>query len=291
MTFALLDGDVIAYQAALKGEEDIDWGDGQDGKTVDVATALRVARKLIEDWRKLARRPVPIVCLSPRDGTNFRKLIDSDYKSGRGEKPQVYWDVIDMIEAEYRFYREPYLEADDLLGITSTNPRFTQPVVVSTDKDLRTIPGLLVMPGKDTQPRKIRPQDADAFWMQQVMMGDQTDGYPGCPGVGLKGAQAMLSRPTVHHAIKTRITRGKRKGTFKTTWGQRPAGTLWEGIVSIYERAGLNEDAAIHQARLARILRHGDFDKENQEVKLWHPCKEPTMLSLSGTPRRSKGSG
>lgn len=282
MTFALLDGDVIAYKSAVKAEENIDWGDGEDGKTVNTAAALSFARRAIEDWRKLSRTPVPVICLSPRDGTNFRKLIDDSYKAGRGDKPAAYWPVVDMIEREYKTWRVPYLEADDLMGIASTNPKFTRPVVVSPDKDMRTIPGLLVMPGKDKQPRKIRLADADAFWMQQVITGDVTDGYPGCPGAGLKVAQEMLADPFVWSSTKTRITRGKNKGKFKTSWSKQPALTLWAGIVSLYVRAGLTEDDAIHQARLARILRHGDYDNEKKEIKLWHPCKEATVLSLPG---------
>ena len=280
MTFALLDGDVIAFKSAVKAEESIDWGDGQDGKTVNTAAALSFARRAIEDWRKLARTPGVVVCLSPRDGTNFRKLIDDNYKAGRGDKPAAYGAVVDMIEREYRFWRVPYLEADDLMGIASTNPKFTRPVVVSPDKDMRTIPGLLVMPGKDKRPRKIRPQDADAFWFQQVITGDVTDGYQGCPGAGLKAAQEMQASPFVYETKTTRITRGKNKGKTKTTWTKRPAGSLWEGIVSLYVRSGLTEDDAIHQARLARILRYGDYDNEKKEIKLWHPCKDHTTLSL-----------
>lgn len=248
MSIALLDGDVIAYQAAVSAEEDIDWGDGEEGKTVNVEKALSAARHQIREWLQLSGCRVPVVCLSPRDGSNFRKSLLPSYKSGRREKPGAYWQVVDMIENEFRVQRIPGLEADDVMGIMATSPNLSKPVVVSPDKDIQTIPALILRVGKMQRPIPNRQSEADRFWMFQTLTGDPTDGYKGCPKVGEVKAKAALS-----HA--------------------RTLEQMWRIVLEIYEAKGLDADFAINQARMARILRREDYDKEKERIKLWHPTK------------------
>ena len=38
-----------------------------------------------------------------------------------------------------------------------------------------------------------------------------------------------------------------------------------------YASKGLDEEAAIHQARLARILRDEDWNNKTKRVRLWNP--------------------
>ena len=45
----------------------------------------------------------------------------------------------------------------------------------------------------------------------------------------------------------------------------------WGLIVEAYEKAGLTEEDALVQARVARILRHGEFCTKKEEVNLWNP--------------------
>ena len=47
--------------------------------------------------------------------------------------------------------------------------------------------------------------------------------------------------------------------------------TLWERVVKGYEKYKLSENDAIIQARVARILRHGDYDWTTKQVTLWNP--------------------
>jgi DNA polymerase-1 len=74
-------------------------------------------------------------------------------------------------------------------------------------------------------------------------MGDATDGYGGCPGIGPKTAEKLLDKH----------------------------GAVWKTVVDAYLKAGLTEEDAIMNARMARILRAEDWDFENNEVKLWTP--------------------
>jgi DNA polymerase-1 len=48
-----------------------------------------------------------------------------------------------------------------------------------------------------------------------------------------------------------------------------PVKDMWKIVVKAYEKAGMNEQDALQQARVARILRHGEYDKKTGEVKLW----------------------
>jgi DNA polymerase-1 len=42
-------------------------------------------------------------------------------------------------------------------------------------------------------------------------------------------------------------------------------------VVAAYEKAGLTEEDAIVQARVARILRYEEFNQKKEEVLLWNP--------------------
>jgi len=44
---------------------------------------------------------------------------------------------------------------------------------------------------------------------------------------------------------------------------------MWQAVVAAYEKQGLDESAALTQARLARILRPCDYASES--VTLWTP--------------------
>jgi len=74
----------------------------------------------------------------------------------------------------------------------------------------------------------------------QTLMGDSTDNYKGCPKVGLKTAEKILAE-----------------------------NSTWETVVAAFEKAGLSEEDALENARLARILRDGEYNNETGEVKLW----------------------
>jgi DNA polymerase-1 len=150
-------------------------------------------------------------------------------------------------------YVRPLLEADDVMGILSTHPDLLpgEKVIVSVDKDMKTIPGLLFNPDKDREPRRIEQHVADYWHLYQALMGDPTDGFPGCPGIGPKRAQKILMDGDDHRHF--------------------PVAEMWARVVATFAKRGLNEHYALTQARVARICRHTDYDFEKKEVKLWNP--------------------
>jgi DNA polymerase-1 len=119
-------------------------------------------------------------------------------------------------------------------------PNAPERIIVSDDKDLKTIPGRLYRQGVL---HEITMDQANLCWLSQTLTGDPADGYKGCPGVGEVKAKAILSKP----------------------------GGRWENVKQAFLKAGLTESDAVLQARLARILRHGDWDSANKRPKLWSP--------------------
>ncbi len=205
---------------------------------------------------------------------NFRKDLYPLYKDNRKLKP----NFPPSGTCSTRSWRKPggskivtieNLEGDDVLGLLASHPAPKRcpgkRIVVSIDKDLQTIPCRLYNPNKpDLGTRPISIHDANLFWMKQVITGDQVDNYPGFPGIGHKGADEILN-PSTHEALLDADPR-------------EHLAALWEAVVRTYTtripRGGkepLKYEDALTQARLARILRHGDYNPRKKEVKLWTP--------------------
>jgi DNA polymerase I len=45
---------------------------------------------------------------------------------------------------------------------------------------------------------------------------------------------------------------------------------MWEAVIKEYERNNQTYEDAYHQARLARILRKGEYDFTNNNIYLWN---------------------
>lgn len=171
----------------------------------------------------------------------FRLKVDHTYKAMRGaRKPLCYAALREQCEATYNVISFPGLEADDVMGILATKPGKHQRVIISQDKDMKTIPGALWREG---QVEHITEQQADYWHMYQTLVGDASDGFKGCPSIGPKKAEALL------------------KG----------AENLWAVVKATYIKQGLTEADALKQARLARILRWTDWDSDKKEPRLWTP--------------------
>lgn len=271
----LIDADVLRYQLAFSNTATIDWNG--DGNTVEAVQPERAKVKL-DDYidemvEKFGARDY-LLALSCKKH-NFRKDIDPTYKANRAEKPKpALWYVLD--EFVYEEYPEKIveietLEGDDVLGLLASHPNPKRApgsrIVVSIDKDMQTIPGIrLYNPNRpDVGVRPISAHDADLFWMKQVLTGDRVDNYPGFPGIGLKKADELLM--PIHEAYREATV-------------EEHLAALWSRVVEVYTtsipRGGaepLTAEDAIRQARLARILRHGDYNPKTKRIKLWSPVR------------------
>jgi DNA polymerase-1 len=155
------------------------------------------------------------------------------------------------VEEVYKTQSFPGLEADDVMGILATRPGVNC-VIVSQDKDMKTIPGS-VWNGEELT--TYSEDEADYHHMLQTLTGDTADGYKGCPGVGKVKAEKILAACTVWE------DGGKTANVYP----------MWPAVGTAYEKAGLTEADALQQARLARILRWSDWDRVNKQPILWSP--------------------
>lgn len=233
----LIDADYIVYKACAANESEIDYGDDVIVVTSNFSDAYEsVERELYDIACCLGHFDDFILFFS--DSRNFRKLLYSAYKGHRNrKKPCGYRRVINKLKTEYHVISNPSLEADDSIGIFATKEQGH--VIVSPDKDMRQIPGELY--DLSNPIITITPEDAYKWHLIQTMSGDQTDGYSGIPGVGVKRAAALLDKD----------------------------GCTWDTVVKAYEAKGLDESDALLNARLAKILHAENY--VNGQIIYWTP--------------------
>lgn len=267
---ALLDGDMLIYRAAFASQTTVDFGDGEGASVlVDEDEAIAKAMELVRKWTKLARCDEPVLVLSSVKSDSFRHRLWPNYKANRtAPKPTAYAAVRAALSDELEVLAVPGLEADDLLGIYGTEPG-AKVVVVSGDKDMKTLPTLVINPMNEEKPTRISTTVANQMWMKQSMIGDSIDCYPGIPGVGPSSAQAILLAPK--RLRKTVQYVGKRNPKPVEKWVEGEPCTVWQAMVDRAEKAGMTEAQLVVQAQLARILRNDDWIPETRTVRLWTP--------------------
>lgn len=270
-THLLIDADLMAYRAAAGTQDEHDWGDTGFSVTTDIEAAKRQLRDQIDKWMAELGGDRFTICLSD-DFNNFRKSIDSTYKQSRAEveRPLILYQLKDWLAERFPHDRRRTLEADDVMGILSTEPHSEARIIVSQDKDMKTIPGFLYRPF-DEKPEvlDISREGADRFHLWQTITGDAVDFYPGCPGSGPAAADRVLDTLIGFEGYVHTFTRGPRKGTDEVRWAPKQFDTPWAALVSLFVKAGKTEADALVQARLARILRNEDWD--GRRPILWSP--------------------
>lgn len=248
MTTLLIDGDGFAYQAALGAEVATDWGEGLWSLTADANVATANLENAIEAVKEALGCSSIAVAITDQ-GANFRNSVWPSYKAKRKKqrKPLVLPVMRDHLLKQYEARLRPNLEADDVIGILATHPKLIpgDKIIVSADKDFFTLPGQFYRTTRDDREVvRVSAAEADRYHLYQTLIGDTTDEYPGCPGVGPAKATKLLD-----------------------------AACTWAAVVAAFEKADLTETDALVQARCARILRHTDYDFQRKEPILWTPTK------------------
>lgn len=275
MTTLLIDGDGFAYQAAMLAERATDWGDGLWTLHADANEAIDRMDDAILRWKDKLNATSITVAITDQ-GANFRNSVWPTYKARRRlvRRPMVLPVLRQHLLVQWDARLRPNLEADDVLGILATHPTIIpgEKIIVSADKDFFTIPGKFLRTTEENPVVvDVSEEDADRYHLLQTLMGDVTDEYPGCPGLGVERAKQALDAGTKLVPYEHTLKSGPRKGEVETRYREEPAANPWEVVVSRYEAAGLCEDDAIVQARVARILRHTDYDFKKKEPILWTP--------------------
>jgi DNA polymerase-1 len=235
----LIDADYIVYKCCAAQEDEIDWGDDVIMVTSRYSEAYNHVKRDLNKIKNEFLWDTPELVLFFSDSKNFRKEIFPAYKGHRNrKKPCGYRRVIDDLAKEFTLIRTPTLEADDAMGIYAT--QYPGNIICSPDKDMRQIPGTLY-DMKETV--TIDPEEGRRWHLIQSLAGDQTDGYAGAPGFGIKRAVTLFEED----------------------------GYTWESVVKAFASKDLSEDIALQNARLARILTVNDYDFTQNRPILWDP--------------------
>jgi DNA polymerase-1 len=264
---AILDGDLLLHRAASACQREYRFDDGVPCISADFH---RATAKLAEDIHDLAGKVFADkikVALSDPTGRYWRHQVLPSYKAHRSPKakPVLFKQLREWVESNYDCLWIRGLEGDDVCGILSTHPRKLRGtrIVVATDKDMLQIPGLLYRPHRAKEGvQEITVEEADRFHLLQTLTGDPTDGFYGIPGVGEKKGQKILNQAAAE-AIGW-VPPGP------PSWLIRVA--YWSAVREAYKKAGQTETDALVQARVARILRAGEFH-QRIGVRLWTPEK------------------
>lgn len=274
-TLLLIDGDLLAYRVSAAIEEATRWDDGVWTYTADENVAFKTFDKKVKQIVRASNADDYIICYS--DTENFRKEVFPDYKSNRVDirRPLVLNVLVQYGKDNHPFDMRPRLEADDLMGILATSKetyKDNKEVIIATlDKDLMQIPVPVFNFQENTMSYpKERPHEAIHY--AQCLAGDRVDGYLGCPGIGIENAYKVVQEPFLWECYEHEFKSGKRAGTTETRWKKSEAlCSVWESIVSHYEKAGQTEEDALQMMRCAYILRAKNYDLKTNTIKLWEP--------------------
>jgi len=252
MKTLLIDGDLYAYVESIAVEEVVQWETKPGLFTLhsNVEPAEANFNSLVRRLQRELGADKVIVALSDPDQRNWRVDLWPAYKAHRRKigmrKPICYAALLQRIKERWQTAHFPRLEGDDVLGWLAGNPAIEgDKIIVSIDKDMHTIPNVGIF---NTRTEELTPghsvETADYHHMLQTLVGDTSDGYPGCPGVGKVSAPKLL--------VETE--------------------DMWEAVRYAFIKKKLTEEDAIMQARLARILRFEDFNIKKGTIRLWQPA-------------------
>jgi len=237
---AMLDGDILVYQAAF-------WAEANDpDKFPDKL------EKILKKWIPKGIEEYDVALSCSRDD-NFRRKIWDRYKINRENMyvPEYLSYIKEYVRHNYNAIDLPNLEADDILGIYASS---NQAVSVTIDKDLKGVHGWHFNPNKDKELRFITKKKAKRFFYKQWMAGDSTDGIPGLWRIGPKRADKLLNE-----------------------WEEEDWDT---NIIALYdtdkhrvrdEGEMSSLDIAKAMAWCVNILTTETYDLETEEIKLWEP--------------------
>ncbi len=246
----LVDGDITYHRAARRKHES-----GTPFEYEEAVASIKEHYAWLMDHLKADKMTV---VLSGASGDNFRKELYEPYKGDRpSERPPLLDELKAYLLTNYECKQVPMLEADDVLGILSSEPQDEETrIIVTIDKDLQQIPGYIFNPSKwQDGVKKVSQAEGDLMFYSQWMTGDSTDCYPGIPGVGPKKAEKVIEEArSLFVELEELVPLNK---------------LLEELILKLYYKHKLTYDYAVTQGRLARILRFEDY--KNGTINLWTP--------------------
>ncbi len=187
---------------------------GQVTQAVFIFTSM--LRKLLED-----EKPHYVAAVFESSAPTFRRTAVDTYKANRAAMPDELTSQIPYIERVCQVFNIPMLraetfEADDVIGTLAVQAasRNLQAVIVSNDKDMCQLvrdPLIVCMRNNSQNVKRKEPvppvEWCDEAWVEKKfevppgqivdllgLMGDSVDNIPGAPGIGAKGAVAVIKQ-------------------------------------------------------------------------------------------------
>src|SRR5829696_9738778 len=195
--------------------------------------------------RKLLREDKPDLLGVALDvGKTFRSERYEEYKANRAPMPEDLQSQMPWIRRVLEAFRIPILElsgyeADDVLGSLSCRAAEAgyDVVLVSADKDLMQLVEPHVSLFHTGRTKLYGPKDVEEDFgvpPQKVadvlaLMGDSIDNIPGVPGIGEKGAKALIRE---HGSLEELLSRA----------GEISRKTYREGLVAHQEQARMSKE-------------------------------------------------
>lgn len=165
---AHIDLDIVLYSVGFAAEND------------PIEFACHSAKKLIQSIVEETDADEYVGYLSGKE--NFRDDVATlqPYKGNRldAPKPRHYADLKSYLLKHHNAIISDGVEADDLLGIACTTDDGNINILCSLDKDLNMIEGLHYN-WRRKELYVVEPEEADEFFIEQLLTGDSTDNIPG----------------------------------------------------------------------------------------------------------------
>lgn len=182
----LIDGDLVAFRCASTAEHEDEY--------IAHARARDFVSKLVDETSVESYE----LWFSGKD--NFRYDVFPEYKANRIGAYRPKWEA-----STKRFLADEMgarwfdgAEADDILAIRQTELK-DESIIISIDKDMRQVPGWHYsweLKRKEVVSRVaervyVTPEEGLRHFYTQLIIGDNADGIPGCPGKGKKAATIL----------------------------------------------------------------------------------------------------
>lgn len=153
----LIDHDILLYRAL--------WG-CKEGYYKQLQTCDHMIEKIID---RLESDDITLIMTGP---DNFRYALSPSYKANRKEKPFYLYDAKRYYEKYWGAVVSVGCEADDVIGMAHGEDS----IVVSSDKDMYQLGGLIYNPVKDEMYDIENPW---YFFYLQMLTGDKADNVQG----------------------------------------------------------------------------------------------------------------
>lgn len=260
---ALIDADSIVYRVCCAVEDKTIWNElevltGAEEEldieyTIDLDVMYTTIDGLIENILFATECKKAMICIG--DGTkNFRFDNPLGYKENRKElrKPKGFKEAVDYLVKEHkaRLVGNNLIEVDDEVVYLKTKYP-DKYMLCAIDKDV-----LYQTEGEHYNYVKdefitVTKEDTIKYLFYQALVGDASDGYKGCKGVGDKGAKKLLDE----------LTLGKKIPVDKLE------GYLYKMLLPTFISKGHSEDYFLQTLRLASMHQYNGYTVELFSVK------------------------